>query len=356
MQTLSLPLLIGVFLAAALATWLAGTRLTTATDVLSTRLGLGEALGGMVLLAIATNLPELAITVSAALERNLALAVGNILGGIALQTVVLVYLDVFGLKKVAALTYRAASLVLVLEGLLVVAVLTLVMVGHQLSSALLFGWLPPVETMIAVVWVAGVYLVGKARSGLPWHQHGFAPPGGQQERLGHARVKKHEAYQKQGLTTGRVAMRFAGSAVVTLVAGVALELSSGAIAARVGIGGLIFGATVLAAATALPEVATGMEAIRLHDYQMAFSDILGGNAFLPVLFLVAVLVSGTNVLQVARKADMYLAGLGILLTVVYLGGLIFRPRRQILRMGIDSLCVLLLYALGMVGLLFVSRG
>jgi cation:H+ antiporter len=230
------------------------------------------------------------------------------------------------------------------------------MVGHQLSSALLFGWLPPVETIIAVVWSVGVYLIGKARKGLPWHERGFAPPDGQREPLGHARVKKHEAYQKQGVSTGRIAMRFVGSAVVTLVAGVVLELSSAAIATRVGMSGLVFGATVLAAATALPEVATGMEAIRLHDYQMAFSDILGGNAFLPVLFLVAVLLSGTNVLQVAGKADMYLAGLGILLTVVYLGGLIFRLRRQILRMGIDSACVLILYVLGMVGLLFVSKG
>ena len=158
------------------------------------------------------------------------LAIGNILGGIALQTVVLVYLDIFGLKKADPLTYRAASLVIVLEGLLVVAVLTLVMVGHQLSSALLFGWLPPVETIIAIVWVAGVYLIGKARTGLPWHEHGFAPPGGQREPRGHSKVKKHEAYKKAGVTTGRVAMRFVVSAMVTLVAGVALELSSGAIA------------------------------------------------------------------------------------------------------------------------------
>ncbi len=356
MHTLPLPLLAVVFLAAALATWLAGTRLSAATDVLSTRLGLGEALSGMILLAIATNLPELAITVSASLEHNLALAVGNILGGIALQTVVLVFLDVFGLKKGGPLSSKAASLVIVLEGLLVVTVLALAMVGKQLSSAPLFGWLPPVETLIAAAWIGGVYLIARARKGLPWQERGFAPPDGQRERLGHSRVKKHETFEKQGITTGRVAVRFAVSAAVTLVAGVALELSGGAIATRLGIGGLLFGATILAAATALPEVATGMEAVKLHDYQLAFSDIFGGNAFLPVLFLVAALLSGANVLQQAPKADIYLAGLGILLTVVYLVGLIFRPRRQVLRMGIDSLCVLVVYVVGVLGLLFVSKG
>jgi cation:H+ antiporter len=69
---------------------IAGISLSNQTDVLATRLHLGSALGAVVLLAVATNLPEIAITVTAALSGNLGVAVGNILGGIAIQTVVLV--------------------------------------------------------------------------------------------------------------------------------------------------------------------------------------------------------------------------------------------------------------------------
>jgi hypothetical protein len=50
-----------IFIAAAATVWVAGILLSSATDALDLRLGLGEALGGAILLAVATNLPEIAI-------------------------------------------------------------------------------------------------------------------------------------------------------------------------------------------------------------------------------------------------------------------------------------------------------
>jgi cation:H+ antiporter len=79
-------------------------------------------------------------------------------------------------------------------------------------------------------------------------------------------------------------------------------------------------------------------------------DIFGGNAFLPVLFLVVTLITGKAVLPQLRASDIYLAALGGILTVVYMVGLVFRPKRQILRMGVDSVAVLVLYVVGLVGL------
>jgi cation:H+ antiporter len=153
---------------------------------------LGEALGGMILLAIVTNLPEIAITVSAALRNNLELAIGNILVGIAIQTVVLVVLDVFGLGKKDPLTYRAASLVLVLEGLMVITVLTLVVVGNQLSPSVIYLGVSPIDLAIVLVWMAGIYMTGKARTDLPWHKLGVLPDS-QKEKRGHSKKKKYDS-------------------------------------------------------------------------------------------------------------------------------------------------------------------
>ena len=93
MSSLTSPLLVVVFVAGAAATWVAGVTLSKATDALDVRLGLGEDLGGVVLLAIAGSLPELAITVSAAAGGHLGLAAGNLIGGIAVQTMVLAICD-----------------------------------------------------------------------------------------------------------------------------------------------------------------------------------------------------------------------------------------------------------------------
>src|SRR5476649_602967 len=222
-ESLSLPFLLLIFAGCAAAIWFAGIRLSDITDILATRFGFGEAFGGLIVLAIVTNLPEIAITVSAALRHDLELAIGNILGGIAIQTVVLVVLDEFGLGKSDPLTYRAASLVLVLEGLMVIAVLTLVVIGNQLNASVIYFGVSPVEATIALVWLVGLYAIGKARTNLPWHERGAAP-GGQKEPRGHSVKKKFEAATKKGLHTPRLLAVFVFCAVVTLVAGVGLEL------------------------------------------------------------------------------------------------------------------------------------
>lgn len=351
---MSVLLAVLVFLAAAAAVWLAGVRLSDSTDVLASRFGLGQALGGLILLAIATNLPEIAITASAALSGDLGVAIGNILGGIAIQTVVLVALDAFGIGAGPPLTYRAASLQLVLEGSLVVAVLLIAVMGSQLPSSLIVGRVAPGGLLIAIAWVGGIALVGRARRGLPWHEEGRAP-GAQSTHQGAGKKKKADEAQERGESTRRTVLVFAAAALVTLLGGIALEESGTRIADHIGMSGVLFGSTVLAASTSLPEVSTGLASAKLGDYSLAVSDIFGGNAFLPVLFLVASLLSGEAALPRAQATDIYLAGLGALLTVVYMYGLMFRSRRRIIGLGVDSLLVLALYLLGLAGLVAVAQ-
>ncbi|MEO7477746.1 MAG: hypothetical protein ABIT64_00750, partial [Lysobacteraceae bacterium] len=250
--------------------------------------------------------------------------------------VVLAFIDLWGLGRVAPLTYRADAPALVIEGVLVIAVLALTIMGHHLPAGMLYLRVTPVVLLILLAWMAGLYVIGHARKS----QSNDSKP-----------VAKQPARKTSISPTLWV---FGAGALATLAAGVALEISGEAIAKSIGMTGAVFAATVLAAATSLPELATGLQSVRDGHYRLAVSDIFGGNAFLPVLFLMATLLSGKAVLPDAQPTDVYLTGLGILLTTVYLAGLVLRSKRQWWRMGIDSWLVLALYALGVIGLLFIG--
>ena len=86
---------------------------------------------------------------------------------------------------------------------------------------------------------------------------------------------------------------------------------------------------------------------------MAVSDIFGGNAFLPVLLLMGSILSGKSALESIDNTDIYLTALGIILTGVYLIGLIIKSPKQFFRLGFDSWSIVILYMIGIIGLFFV---
>ena len=342
----SIVALVAIFCVAAGVIWIAGSYLSKATDVFDAHFHLGEALGGLIFLAVSTNLPEIAIVASASVHHDMGLAIGNILGGIAIQTVVLVLLDVAGMRKKGPLTYEAASLVLVLEALVLIGMLILSITGTLMPRSLIFLRLTPINVAIATLWVVGLLLIRTAREEIPWQLK-------ERVAMQGAEASASKPGKPQHIT--ETVIGFIVACVATLAAGVALEQTSSMLATRIGLTGVLFGSTILAAATSLPEITTGFASLKLGAYELAMSDIIGGNAFLPVLFVAATLLSGNPVLPDAKNTDVYLAGLGVLLTMVYAIGLLFRSKRKIFGMGVDSLLVLVCYTVGLGGLFAVAR-
>ena len=351
MAGLGSPLLVLIFVAASAATWVAGVALSKTTDALDARFGLGDELGGLILLAVAGSLPELAITISAAASGNLALAAGNLIGGIAMQTMVLLVCD-FAVGPARPLTYLVGRLTPVLEGLLVILVVAGVEMGALLKpSTAIGGRVSPASLGIVVVWVVGLYAINRAAKDPRWS---ISMPG---SRPGRHRAEKRQepAHPYAGASTARVATVFGVACAVTLAAGVALEESGSELANRMGINGVIFGATILAGATALPEISSGIAAVRLGDHALAMGDVFGGNAFQVCLFLVADLVAGAPVLPSAGNLNAWLAALGVALTAVYGFGVISRPMHTRVRLGPDSLLALALSGPGIAGLFYVPH-
>jgi cation:H+ antiporter len=350
MSGLSTAAVLGLFLVASLATWLAGVVLADSTDALDNRFNFGEALGGLILLGFAGTLPEIAITVSAAASGNLGLATGNLLGGIAIQTLVLVLLDAVSRSR-TPLTSLSTVLEPIVEALLVILLLTIALLGHLLPASVAIGPVSPTSLVLVTVWLAGVLLLNRLRTSQGWravteHVEAMmtapAPPPTATSRL------------FATASTSWLLVAFAGAAVCTLVAGVALERTGDELAGRWGLSGVVFGATILAAATALPEVSSGLQAIRLGRVGLAMGDVFGGNQVQLTLFLLADLVAGQPVLQTVTPNTAWLGGAGVVVTAVYAVGLVVRPTRKLLGIGPDSLVVLVSYLAALTGLVRIS--
>ena len=258
----------------------------------------------------------------------------------------------FAVGPARPLTYLVGRLTPVLEGLLVIMLVAQVEMGALLKpSTAIGGVVSPASVAIVVIWLVGLYLINRASKDPRWQ---ITMPGSSPGRRRRERMHPDQPHPFASSSTTRIVLLFGLASVVTLCAGVALAESGNALADRLGINGVIFGATVLATATALPEISSGIAAVRLGDHALAMGDIFGGNAFQVCLFLVADLVAGKPVLpSAAGNLNAWLGALGVALTAIYGFGVIGRPEHTLARLGPDSLLALALFGLGIAGLFVI---
>lgn len=333
-----------VFAVAAGAVWVGGTRLSRLADTLAEQTGLGRAFLGVLLLGGITSLPEVAATTTASLGGNAPLAVNMLLGGVMMQTTILALADVL-VGREALSTVGAMSEEL-LEGVLLVGALGIVGVGIALGPVSLAGFEGAWTAMALGVVLGGLYVIRRYEASPRWQPLGFplepeAPP---LERPG---VPEHPL--------PLLVASIVGVGAVILVAGATVAVASDAVALQTGLGASFVGAVFVAVATSLPEVSVTVAAVRLGQNRMAFANIFGTNLFdVGLLALADACYPGASVLGVVGRPALVATLFGMLLTAVYLAGIIERRDRTVLRMGWDSALVLVLYALG-VGLLYLVR-
>lgn len=334
---------VAAFVFSAGLVWIAGVKISRYADSISAQTGMGHALVGLLLLGGVTSLPELAVSVTAAYSGNAALAVNNILGGVAMQVAILAVADVvFGR---AALTSVVPDPVVILQGALNLVLLSIVPIAILVGDVPVLGvgaW----SWGILALTLVSFRMLARAEGRCPW-QPGNLPVGMNQQ-------PEETSVQRDPLRL--VLAKTAAAAAVILVAGYLISRSAEVIAEETGLGSSFVGAALVAISTSLPELSTVLSAVRLGFYTLAISDILGTNLFdIGLLFVVDAVGSGDPVLNRVGSFSAVGAMLGIMVTALFLVGLAERRDRTIFRMGLDSAAVLVAY-LGGLALLYTMRG
>jgi cation:H+ antiporter len=348
---------VAIFVAAAVVVWAAGGRVAYFADLIAERTGWGRAFVGALLLATAASLPEIGSSVTAAATGNAELAVNSLFGEVITLNAALAILDWTIVR--GALTVFMPRPVLLLQGVLLVTSLGLTLAGVAAGEFLtLFGiGLWPV--LLAVVYVLSMYLVRQYERDERWEPKEtpedaeLAKEKQQNEAAAKKAKAKERKYEQWSLT--RLAVFFCAGACIILIAGITLALVSDALVEQTGLAASFFGVAFLGVATALPEISALITTAHLGNYDMAVSDVFGSNAFVVgLVFLVDLAYRPGPVLEAAGSAVTYSIAVCVVMTSLYLAGMIERRDYTILDMGIDSATVVALY-IGSLVIMYMLR-
>ena len=312
------------FAIAAIIIIFAGRILTGSAKTIAEQTGIGTAWAGMLMLPLVTSLPELVTSLRAVLIDAPDLALGNIFGSNLFNLALLAVADLVHGR--GALTARVnqghiltASLVVV-----VVSIAALAMISR---STVQIGWVGLDTIVIALIYFAGSRLLFKY----------------EKKNIPALEVSAGEGRTKSS-ATGPAFASYLLAAGLIIVSGVLITDAADRIALETGLGRTFVGSLLLAVSTSLPEAVTVISAVRLGVLDMAVANIFGANLMnMLILFWADLFYRPAPILSVVSGINSFSAIIVIMLTMVIIFGLVYRSQRELIRIGYDSLIVVIGY-------------
>ena len=216
-----------------------------------------EIIIGATVVSVGTTLPEVMVSVTAALNQNGAIAYGNAIGSIICNT-----------SLIAALTIAIRPAPVNRKALVTPVVFFFVSSAIYIAAAYLFGrfdrWLGLV--MLAVF---AVYMTLTIRSGF--------------KTLAEEHTQKKDAETAPKGSLGKHLVALVLSAGIIAIGADMLEGSSVSLATIAGIPTEVIGVTVVALCTSLPELVTAITALAKGHSSLSLGNIIGANIFNLVL-------------------------------------------------------------------------
>jgi len=298
-----------LFVACTAVVFVAGTELTRAADVIGERTGLGRLRAGVILLATATSLPELATDIAAVRIGAPDLAAGDLFGSSMANMLILALLGVLPPRdhvfQRAALDHAlAASLGMIMTAL--AAVFVLAPVGLTLLGN---GVEPLILLVVYVVGTLTIYRQGVLR--------------------GDSAKADTPAPATDTPPLRAAIIRFGLAALAIVVVAPVFARTAERLAEVSGLGQTFVGTLLVGMSTSLPEVVTSVAAVRLKAFDLAVGNLFGSNAFNMLVFLPMELAHEGGPLFAALDSSHALtAFFAVVLMGIGLSAIVYRAERR----------------------------
>jgi len=287
-----------VFLLAAAIVVAAAIYLNQFGDVISKKSSLSGAVVGTFLIAGATSLPELTTSLTAVYIDNPDIAVGNMLGSNVFNLFILAVVDlIYRKKRLFQKVNRKANIPSALFGFLFLTIIIFAL--FMPGSIEFFGVGLEMFIIIILYFVAMKFVSSDDTEG--------------------------ESVPTKDYSLKTAVFGFIIAALVVFASGSVLSIAGDQLAKATGMNASFVGSFLIAASTSLPELVTVLAAFKLANYNMAIGSILGSNLFnIQLLVLTDVLYRKGAILEAVDTSHIFIAGLGLLMTLVIVY-LLLRP-------------------------------
>jgi cation:H+ antiporter len=312
------------FLASAAIIIASGIGMARTADAISRVTGLGQLLGGALLVATATSLPDLLVGINAVSNGWVDLAVGDLLGAALMNMLVLAGLDMLLPSRGRMLSRAAAAHAL--SGTMAMTLLAITGIAVFIPDRL--------NVSVGGVGIGLWFVVGAYFLGLRlvfFDQQFAAKQSGQQAK----RISVGAAVRKP-------LIGYLMSAGLIFVAAPILARSADRLAELTGLGSTFFGTVFLPFSTTLPELVAGLTAVRMRAFALVVGNVFGSIAFNLLLLAPIDLAYDGSLMAVASQAHVVTCFAAILVIAITVMGQLYHAEQRISFIEPDALLIIVL--------------
>ncbi|KHE72402.1 sodium:calcium antiporter [Halobacillus sp. BBL2006] len=271
-----------LFFLSGISTFFIASSLSIFGDAVKEKSRVSSAFMGAII-GVAISLPELTSSVTAIIIDSPDLAVGNLVGSNLFNIMGLAIFDIV-YRRYQIMTH--ATVESKLYGWLVIFMTLIVIAGLSLTLPAPIFHVSYTSIAIILIYFIGSKLINDRTE--------------YKGRKVKRQNKKYDDY-----TYKQVLVRFIGSALAIMVIGSILTLTAERISAITGIGASFIGSFLVAISTSLPDAVSVGTALKLRNFNLGISSLLGSNAFnLMILAITDIMYFRGNLLENASPANI----------------------------------------------------
>lgn len=306
-----------------------GKRVAKYGDAIAEKTGLSGLWIGVILVSVATSLPELFTGVGSTVFVNAPnLTVGNLFGANTYNLVNIAVLDF--LNKGGPLLSAVSA------GQLLTATLSLIPLSIAALGILLNSKLPDIaiaNISLYSILILTSYLIS-TRIIFKFEK--------KQQTINELSKEEAMLFKYNSISLITACIRYGMAALAIAGAGIWLAYIGDDLTRILNLGQNFIGSLFLGLATTLPEITVSIAALRLGAKELAVANMVGSNLFnITIIFLNDVLYRKASIFSTLTQQHIFTAFIVILMTIIVISGLILKPKRKT-KLGMSAYAILLI--------------